>query len=150
MGSPRYDKYNPISGGFRAKLNADLTFDGAGCSGVKVVSLNASGKVVIGTGGQSGFVGVLLKNVPITPSLGSIAGTVNAAVPIGGKAGDVVDIMTAGEIVDVPGLAAGTRYFAKSDGTLSSTASDGPYVGFTVEATRLVVRTVGAPIGSAT
>ena len=149
MASARYDKYDPISGGFRAKLNADLTFDAAGAVGPKVVSLNATGKVVIGTAGQSGFCGVLVKNVPMTPSLGSIAGTVNAAVPIGGKAGDVVDIMTAGEIVDVPGLAAGTRYFAKSDGTLSALSSDGPYVGFTVEATRLVVRTVGAPIGNA-
>jgi hypothetical protein len=147
--APRYDKYDPISGGFRAKLNADLTFDGAGSVGPKVVSLNATGKVVIGTAGQSGFCGVLVKAVPMTPSLGNIAGTVNAAVPIGGKAGDVVDIMTAGEIVDVTGLAAGTRYFAKSDGTLSALSSDGPYVGFTVEATRLVVRTVGAPIGNA-
>ena len=149
MASPRYDKYDPISGGFRAKLNADLTFDAAGSVGPKVVSLNASGRVVIGTAGQSGFCGVLVKNVPMTPALGNIAGTVNAAVPIGGKAGDVVDIMTDGEIVDVPGLAAGTRYFAKSDGTLSALSSDGPYVGFTVEATRLVVRTVGAPIGNA-
>ncbi len=148
--APRYDKYSGDVGGFRAKLNADLTFDAEGCSGVKVVSLNSSGRVVIGTAGQSGFVGVLLKNVPLTPALGSIAGQVNAAVPIGGKAGDVVDIMTDGEIVDVPGLAAGTRYFAKADGTLSSAAADGPYVGHTVEATRLVVRVVGAPIGSAT
>lgn len=142
--SPRYDKYDPISGGFRAKLNADLTFDAAGSVGPIVVSLNASGRVVVGTAGQSGFVGVLVKAVPMTPSLGNIAGTVNAAVPIGGKAGDVVDIMTQGEIVDVAGLAAGTAYYAKADGTLSTLSADGPYVGHTVEATRLVVRAVGA------
>lgn len=149
MATPRYDKYDPIAGGYRAPLNADLTFDSEGSSGVKVVSINASGKVVIGTAGQSGFAGVLVKNVPLTPSVGNIAGTVNAAVPIGGKAGDIVDVMTNGEIIVPSGLAAGTRYFAKSDGTLSTLSSDGPYVGFTVEATRLIVRTVGAPIGNA-
>jgi hypothetical protein len=148
--APRYDKYDPVSGGFRAPLNADLTLDGEGSSGVKVVSINTTGKVVVGTAGQSGFVGVLVKNVPFTPSLGNIAGVVNAAVPIGAKAGDIVDIMTDGEIILTTPLVAGTRYFAKSDGTLSTLSSDGPYVGFTVEATRLVVRTVGAPVGSAT
>jgi len=148
--APRYDKYNPIGGGFRARLNADLTVDAEGSTGVKVVSLNASGRVVIGTAGQSGFVGVMVKNVPFSPSLGSTAGSAQIAVPIGGRAGDVVDIMKAGEIVDCAGLAAGTRYYAKSDGTLSTTASDGAYVGHTVEATRLIVCTVGAPIGSAT
>lgn len=150
MATPRYDKYDPISGGFRAPLNADLTLDGEGSSGVKVVSINSTGKAVIGTAGQSGFCGVLVKNVPLTPSLGSIAGVVNAAVPIGAKAGDIVDIMTHGEIIVPTGLAAGTRYFAKSDGTLSTLATDGPYVGHTVEATRLIVRAVGAPVGSAT
>lgn len=148
--NPVYDKYEPISGGFRAILAADLTFSGSGSFGPKVVSLNATGKVVVGTAGQSGFVGVLVKNVPLYPNLGSIAGGVNAGVPIGGKAGQVVDVMTHGEITGVSGLAAGTRYFAKSDGTLSALSTDGPFVGFTVEATRLVVRCVGAPVGSAT
>lgn len=148
--APRYDKVNPLGGSFRARLNADLTVDAEGSTGVKVVSLNSSGRVVIGTGGQSGFVGVMVKNVPFSPVVGSIAGAAQIAVPIGGRAGDVVDIMTHGEIVDVAGLAAGTRYFAKSDGTLSTTSSDGPYVGHTVEATRLIVNSVGAPIGSAT
>jgi hypothetical protein len=147
---PKYDKYDPIAGGYRAPLGADLTFDAAGHFGPKVVSLNASGRVVVGTAGQSGFAGVLVKNVPMTPNLGNIAGQVNAAVPIGGKSGDIVDVMTAGEIIVPTGLAAGTRYFAKSDGTLSATATDGPLVGWTVEATRLIVRVVGAPVGSAT
>lgn len=148
----RYDKYDPISGGFRAILNADLTFDAAGRIGPKVVSLNTTGKVVIGTAAQTGFCGVLVKNVPQIPNLGNIAGVYNSAVPIGGKAGEVVDIMTDGEIIldSDQLLTAGTRYFAKSDGTLSAVATDGAYVGFTVEAFRLIVRTVGAPIGSAT
>lgn len=149
MPTPRYDKYDPISGGFRAILNADLTFSG-GAIGPKVVSLNTTGKVVIGTAGQTGFVGVLVKNVPLSPNLGNIAGVQQPTVAVGGMAGDVVDIMTAGEIVDIPGLAAGTKYYAKSDGTLSAVATDGALVGWTVEATRLIVRVVGAPIGSAT
>lgn len=138
--NPVYDKYEPIAGGFRAPLNADLTFNGQGSFGPKVVSLNANGRVVVGTGAQSGFVGVVVKNVPFTPNLGNIAGQINAGVPIGGKAGDVVDVMTNGEIIVPTGLAAGTKYYAKADGTLSATSSDGPLVGWTVEATRLIVR----------
>lgn len=149
--SARYDKYDPINGGFRAILNAALTFDANGSSGIVAVSLNASGKVVVGTAGQSGFVGVVVKNVPMTPNLGNIAGQVNSAVPIGGVAGEVVDIMTDGEIVYnvadllvTGGIAfvAGKRYYAKADGTISPTLADGPYIGHTVEATRLVVRKV--------
>jgi hypothetical protein len=140
MTAPRYDKYDPISGGFRAKLAADLTFDTEGSSGVKGVSLDANGRVVIGTGGQSGLVGVMVKNVPLYPSLGSVAGGVNAAVPIGGKAGQVVDIMTSGEIVDVPGLIAGNEVYVTPTGVLTTTATANFRVGFTVEASRLIVR----------
>jgi len=135
----RYDKYDGVSGGFRAKLAADLTVDAEGSTGIKAVSLNASGQVVVGTAGASGFVGVIVKAVPFYPSLGSIPGGVNLAVPIGAKAGDVVDVMTDGEIVDIVGLAAGTKYYAAAAGTLGVVGTD-PYVGVTVEATRLVVR----------
>lgn len=140
----RYDKYEPIAGGFRAALAADLTFDASGHYGPKVVSLNASGLVVEGTAGQSGGVGVVVKNVPLYPNLGNIPGAVNAGVPIGGKAGNVVDIMTDGEITGVTGLVAGTTYYAAANGTLTDTAPaagvTGWKVGHTVEADRLVVR----------
>ena len=140
----RYDKYDPINGGFRAPLAADLTFDAAGHYGPKVVSLNASGQVVEGTAGQSGGVGVLIKNVPLFPNLGNIPGAVNAAVPIGGKAGNYVDVMTDGEIVGVPGLVAGQTYYAAANGTLTATAptagTHGWKVGHTVEADHLIVR----------
>ncbi len=138
----RYDKYDPINGGFRAPLAADLTFDANGEMGPKAVSLDANGRVVVGTAGQSGFVGVLVKNVPKSPSLGNIAGAVQAGVPIGGKAGDIVDVMTAGEIVDVPSLAAGTKYYAAADGSMNTTNTN-PIIGWTVEAGRLVVRAQG-------
>lgn len=140
MVAPRYDKYDPISGGFRAKLNADLTFDSEGSSGVKGISLNTSGLVVIGTGGNTALAAVMLKNVPLYPNLGSVPGAVNPAVPVGGKAGQVVDCMTDGEIVDVPGLTAGGRVFTTPAGALSMTATSNFQVGITVEATRLVVR----------
>lgn len=144
--SPKYDKYEPIAGGFRAPLAADLAVDGTGHFGPKAVSLDANGRVVVGTAGQSGFVGVLIKNVPSTPNLGNIAGQVNLGVPIGGKAKDIVDVMTAGEIVGVEGLDAGTKYYAAADGTLSDVAADGELVGWTVEATRLVVRCDFTPV----
>lgn len=140
----RYDKYEPLAGGFRAALAADLTFDAAGNFGPKVVSLNTSGKVVVGTAGQSGAVGIMAKAVPSYPNLGSVMGQVNAALPIGGRAGDIVDIMTHGEIVGMTGLVAGTTYYANADGTLTATAptagTNSWKVGHTVEADRLVVR----------
>lgn len=140
----RYDKYEPLAGGFRAPLGADLTFDAAGNYGPKVVSLNTSGQVVEGTAANSGGVGILVKSVPLYPNLGNIPGAVNAGVPIGGKAGNIVDVMTHGEITDVSGLDAGTTYYAAADGTLTATApasgTNGWKVGHTVEATRLVVR----------
>lgn len=138
--TPRYDKFDGITGGFRAKLAADLTVDADGSSQIKAVSLNSSGRVVIGTAGQSGYIGVIVKNVPFTPGLGNIAGSANLSVPIGGKAGDVVDVMTDGEIVDVPSLVAGTRYYATAAGAVSATVVAGLLIGWTVEATRLVVR----------
>lgn len=138
--TPRYDKYDGVTGGFRAKLAADLTVDADGSTQIKAVSLNSSGRVVIGTAGQSGYVGVMIKNIPFYPGLGNIAGAANLAVPIGGKAGDVVDVMTEGEIVDVPGLVAGTRYYATAAGAVSATVVAGLLIGWTVEATRLVVR----------
>jgi len=140
----RYDKYEPIAGGFRAPLAADLTFDSKGQFGPKVVSLDANGRVVVGTAGQSGAVGVVVKNVPKYPGLGNIPGQVNAAIPIGGKAGDIVDVMTSGEIVDITGFAAGTTYYGAADGTINTTAPgagvNGYRVGHTVEAGRLIVR----------
>lgn len=147
MTTPHYDKYDPISGGFRAKLAADLTFDAEGSSGVKGVSLDANGRVVIGTGGQSGLVGVMVKNIPLYPNLGSVAGGVNAAVPVGGKAGQVVDIMTNGEIMDVPGLIAGNEVYVTPAGALTTVATANFRVGFTVEANRLIVRLVTPTAG---
>lgn len=142
----RYDKYEPIAGGFRALLGAALTLTNGGIGPV-AVSLNASGRVVVGTAGQSGIVGVLVKNVargPVGPWGTSLSGgTPNANAPIGAQAGDAVDVMTNGEIVDLDTTAfpAGSKIYAAADGTLSTTGGAGKFlIGFTVNAGRLVVR----------
>lgn len=124
----RYDKYEPKGGGFRAPLAANTVSPGD-VAQVRAVSLNASGQVVIGTAGQSGFCGVIVQDKAM-------------------NAGDIVDVMTDGEVVDMASLAAGTKYYAAANGTLNTTTTN-PLVGWTVEATRLIVRvrpTVGATV----
>ena len=137
----RYDQVEPHVGIVRAPLAANLTIPSNGEFGPIAVSLNNQGRVVVGTEGQSGFVGVLVKNLPVVP-----AGRVSTAQVVnnwmGARAGDVVDIMTQGQIVDVPGLAAGsTIYAVPATGVLTTSdgTGDNDRVGFTVEATRLVV-----------
>lgn len=125
----RYDKYDPISGGFRAPLNADWADADVGKP--FGVGLNASGRVVKGAG-QTGVRGVL-----IVDRKGKVAG-------------DIVDVMTGGEIVysdaDVAtALAAGTRYVANTSTGVLATAT-GTEIGTTVEATRLVVRANGQAV----
>lgn len=124
----RYDKYDPKVGGFRAPLAAD--FVAANREKVYGVGLDSNGRVVIGAG-QTGVLGLLV----LTKAR---------------KAGEIVDVMTSGEIVDfgptagVPGTdhgAAGTVYYSAANGAVSSTNADGSLrVGHTVEGQRLVVR----------
>lgn len=135
----RYDQVEPHVGIVRAPLAADLTIPASGEFGPIAVSLDTNGRVVVGTAGQSGFVGVLVKNVPTIPAGRFTAGQI-VNNWMGARAGDVVDIMTQGQIVDVTGLAAGsTIYAVPATGVLTTTASGNVRVGFTVEATRLVV-----------
>lgn len=131
----RYDKYDPVSGGFRAPLAANFAYTSGkpdwnhtDLNRVKAVSLDATGKVVMGTAGNSGFVGVMILGEPAA-------------------AGDIVDIMQSGEIVEFAtnaggAAAAGTVYTSNADGTYGTTAVGAANfkIGTTVEATRLVVR----------
>ena len=134
----RYDQVEPHVGIVRAPLAANLTFDANGEFGPKAVSLDANGRVVVGTAGQSGFAGILIKNVPMIPAGRFTAGqTINNWM--GGRAGDVVDIMIQGQIVDVPGLPAGSAVYAEPDGDLTTVSAGNTKVGYTVEAGRLVV-----------
>lgn len=116
----RYDKYDPIAGGFRAPLAADRDTNETPIG----VGLDANGRVVAGAG-NSGIVGVLINTRDM-------------------NAGDIVDVMTHGEIVEA-GLVAGTTYYAAdADGTLGTAGPaagvNATRVGHTVEADRLVVR----------
>lgn len=113
----RIDKYDPISGGFRAPLAAAYTGSGTPLG----VGLNSSGRVVAG-GGNTGILGVV-----------TLPGNHEALSP--------VDVMTDGELVEFAG-AAGTIYYAdNTTGVISATGGVGKTrIGATVEATRLVVR----------
>jgi hypothetical protein len=141
----RYDKYDPISGGFRAKLNANLSPDANGEVGPVGVSLNTSGRVLVG-GAET--VGVLVKNSAregASQYSTGMQGAPNPAAFIGQMAGDVVDIMTSGEIVGLTplGLTPGANIFADAtDGSLTEDDNTGANrkVGFMVEADRLIVR----------
>lgn len=113
----RIDKSNPEAGTTRAPLNAAYT----GASAPLGVGLNSSGRVVAGAG-QTGIIGVV-------------------CIPEDKAAGDIVDVMRNGEIVDFVG-AAGTRYSANTTtGVISNAAGSATQkvIGHTVEATRLVV-----------
>jgi len=138
----KYDKYEPIAGGYRAKLDAALPLTNGSFFGA--LSIKANGRAQVGTAGAG--VGVCVKNVakgPIGPWGTALnGGTPNPAAPIGAMTGDPVDIMTNGEIVELDPtvFVAGTDFFAQADGSITAVASDHP-VGFTVEAGRLIVRT---------
>ena len=143
----KYDKYAGNTGGFRALLGADLVLTN-GEFGPVAVSLNSSGKVVVGINGQSGFVGVLVKNVakgPVGPWGTSLSGgTPNPDAPIGARQNDAVDVMTDGEIVGLDPVAfpAGSKIYATAaTGVLSTTGGTGKVlVGWTANAGRLIVR----------
>lgn len=114
----RYDKYDPKDGGFRAILAFDVpeadAFTPFG------VGLDTSGHLVKGAG-NTGIVGVMISH--------------------GVKyIGDVVDVMTDGEMVDVDGATAGTVYGVATDGGAVGTTTGAVRVGHTAEATRLIVR----------
>lgn len=133
----RIDKYNPVSGGFRAPLAANYGYTAsnpdwahADLGKLRGVSLNAAGEVVIGGA--------------ITAQLGVICLTEPQA------AGKMIDVMTAGEIVEFTlangsAAAAGTVYYANGTAgdytsAAPAAAANGLRIGHTVEATRLVVR----------
>lgn len=120
----RYDKYDPYDGGFRARLNAALTSSDIGK--IRAVSINTSGRVVIGGAGLIDIRGL------ICPT---------EAMPVGAQ----IDVMTDGEIGDAVttgGVAftAGALVYCHADGTVDATATSGKAIGFTVELARLIVR----------
>jgi hypothetical protein len=133
----RYDQVEPHVGIVRAPLAANLTFDVNGELGPVGVSIDLNGRCVVGTAGQGGLAGVLVKNVPMVPGGRFTAGQI-VNNWMGGRAGDIVDIMTQGQILGT-GLPAGSKIYADAAGVLSTTVRAGFQVGYTVEAGRLVV-----------
>lgn len=120
----RYDKYDPYDGGFRAKLNAAIAADQAGK--IKAVSINSSGRVVVGGSGLVDIRGLICPTEAMA-------------------AGDAIDVMTDGEIADATETAgtaftSGALVYAHIDGTVDDTSTSGKAVGFTVEVDRLIVR----------
>lgn len=133
VGNARYDKYNPVSGGFRAA--SAIAWVEADLAKVFAVGLDTSGNVVKGAG-NTGIVGVVV---------------LAKAKAIG----DIIDVMTDGEIVGAAlsdgttALTAGTAYYAvPGTGLLSATATSNKKIGHTVEATRLVVRCGGSGLAA--
>jgi len=127
----RFDIVEPYAGGFRAVLAADwVAADGTPVA----VGLDSTGKVVPGAG-NTGILGVVV------------------LVKKHKKAGDVVDVMTHGQILEVgdtgfTGRAAGIAvYGVPGTGALTNVATANIKIGFMVEADRLVVRK-GSAAGS--
>lgn len=115
----RFDKYEPHVGGFRARLAVNWLTGDVGA--LVAVGLDANGRA-LKTAPASGYLGVV--------ALGKAR-----------MAGEPIDIMTSGEIVDVTGLVAGTKYYIDATtGAITTTATANIYLGHTVEADRLVVR----------
>jgi hypothetical protein len=123
----RFDKYNPVSGGFRARL---------GFAPVAADVGDVIGVLIDGSGTVQKAAAATAEGVICLSSL------LNQ--------GDVVDVMTHGEIVDigannnVTGFAAGAKAYAGAAGAVNVTAPgagvNGVYIGTFVEAWRLIVR----------
>jgi hypothetical protein len=124
----RFDKYDPVSGGFRAPLEDAIA--AADVGKVFGVSLNANGRVQRDSAAVADVTGVIIANHPMA-------------------AGDITDVMTDGEIVEFTTTAgaastAGTRYYAAAADGAVSTTNTGKLIGKTVEVGRLIVRVVQA------
>lgn len=127
----RFDKYDPVSGGFRGPLVAAIL--AADVGKIQAVSVSASG-VVIGGAAETAIMGVIC---PVKAM----------------AAGDIIDVMTHGEIVEAT-MTAGTAFAAGAIvyghgtaggvGTVDATATTGKVIGKTIELDRLVVRVAAA------
>ena len=112
----RIDKTDSAVGVTRAPIAAN--FAQADWDKVIPVGIDAQGRCVKGAG-QSGIFGVVIPGRTVY------------------RATQIADIFKLGEIVEVTGLAAGTKYYATDAGALVTADEGNTYVGFTVEADRL-------------
>jgi TusA-related sulfurtransferase len=125
----RFDKYDPFSGGFRGVLNAAIALADVGK--IYAVSVNGSNRVI-----RTGIA-----------ATADIAGVICAVRPM--NAGDPIDVMTAGEIVEAlttagAAMTDGAKVYGHTDGTVDNTAATSKYLGQVVESQatgkRLVIR----------
>jgi hypothetical protein len=115
----RFDKYDGFTGGFRAPLNAAMSSTSNDVGKVQAVGINATGKVIIGSAAVTGIVGVICPTKVMS-------------------AGDVIDVMTRGEIMDVvktagTAWAVGDLVYAHADGTVDAVSTSGVVVGRILE-----------------
>lgn len=112
----RYDKYDPFDGGFRGLLNAAIVAADAGK--LRAVSVNASGRIVIGGAALTDLRGIICP----TEAFAAAA---------------AIDVMTDGDVAD-PTTTAGVAFgnndllYAHIDGTIDAVATAGLAVGFIV------------------
>jgi hypothetical protein len=116
----RYDKYDGMVGGFRAPLNANMSATGDDIGKVQAVSINTSGRVVIGGAAETAVIGVIC---PVKVM----------------NAGDIIDVMTSGEIMDLvktagTAWAAGDIIYAHAAGTIDAVSTSGKVIGKIVDA----------------
>ena len=112
----RFDKYDPVDGGFRVQLNAALVSGNVGK--MYAVSVNTSGRAVIGGAALTDLRGVICP----TEALGA-AGAIDAMTD-----GEIAEPLTTG------GVAFGNNdvLYAHIDGTIDAVATAGKAVGFIV------------------
>lgn len=121
----RFDKYDPVAGGFRAPLAAATLSTDIGK--IYAVSINGSGQVALGGAAETAIIGVICPQKIFA-------------------AGDIIDVMTHGEIVEAL-TTAGAAFVAgaivsvatgASTGAIASAA--GKVIGRVIELDRLVIR----------
>lgn len=127
MATGRFDKYGPVTGGFRAPLAAGIVL--ADVSKIQGVSINGAGAVVVGGAAETAIIGVICPHKVFA-------------------AGDIIDVMTHGEIVEAS-TSAGTAFTAgaivKVVGTTGAIAAGVAgagerVIGRMIELDRMVVR----------
>lgn len=99
----RFDKYDPVSGGFRAPLAAAIV--AADVGKIQAVSINGSGKVAIGGAAETAIIGVIVAVRPMAIN-------------------DPIDVMTHGEIVEAL-TTAGAAFVAGAIVSVATGASTG-------------------------
>lgn len=128
----RFDKYDPVSGGFRAPLAAGIIQ--ADVNKIQGVSINGSGQVVIGGAAETAIMGVICPHKLFA-------------------AGDIIDVMTSGEIVEATTTAgaaftAGAIVYGHGTtggvGVVDAVATAGKVLGKMIELNRMIVRIVPA------